>query len=96
MGRVFCWDDCLCGNSEYGHPGDCVLGDRHGSPVFILCLCVSDRAVVFLYCSSVQVEFGEDFVCSSLYGGRADYGGLCESDSHADVSGYIVSCKTTA
>ena len=28
MGRVFCWDDCLCGNSEYGHPGDCVLGDR--------------------------------------------------------------------
>ena len=55
-----------------------------------------DRAVVFLYCSSVQVEFGEDFVCSSLYGGRADYGGLCESDSHADVSGYIVSCKTTA
>ena len=93
---VFVWagffdrNNCVCGDSEYGNSGYCVLGDCDGAAVPFLRTGLSDCSVAFFHFSAGQMEYGKDLRGTCFYDGRTDYGSVCQSDFDADVSGYIV------
>ena len=89
-GPVFDRNNCVCGDSEYGNSGYCVLGDCDGAAVPFLRTGLSDCSVAFFHFSAGQMEYGKDLRSTCFYDGRTDYGSVCQSDFDADVSGYIV------
>ena len=57
----------MCGDSEYGNSGYCVLGDCDGAAVPFLRTGLSDCSVAFFHFSAGQMEYGKDLRGTCFY-----------------------------